>query len=61
MRLSNYPDGMKEGDIPGYWDDICPFCEEHWLETGEDVNPACERCEGTGYIDTRDRPWVEPD
>lgn len=50
---SNYPDGMRESDLPGWWDVECPSCEEHWAETGEDANPDCDWCEGVGMIDGR--------
>lgn len=42
--MSNYPDGMRESDIPGYWDIECPECE------GE----GCDHCDGTGTVDSRD-------
>lgn len=45
---SNYPDGMSEGDIPGYWDIECPRCEE------DDLQEDCEFCEGSGIIDSRE-------
>lgn len=44
----NYPDGMSEGDLPGYWDTECPYCDE----TDPDEN--CEFCEGSGIIDERE-------
>lgn len=43
----NYPDGMSEGDIPGYWDIECPYCEE-------DPDDECGFCEGTGMCDSRE-------
>lgn len=48
MRLSNYPDGMSEGDIPNYWDTECPTCED------EGYTDDCPTCEGTGVVDTRE-------
>ena len=50
---SNYPDGMREGDIPGYWDVECPRCD------GEDEE--CGRCDGTGMVDSRDDYEVDYD
>lgn len=46
---SNYPDGMREGDIPGYWDIECPRCED------EGYTDDCPDCEGSGMVDSRDR------
>lgn len=57
---SNYPDGMSEGDIPGYWDTECPECEEHWAETGESEFDECETCGGTGVVDIRGTRDYEP-
>lgn len=43
MGYSNYPDGMRESDIPGYNDIYCPECES----TGE---VPCEECDATGTV-----------
>ena len=48
MSLSNFPDGMSERDIPGYFDVECPDCMEGKPDEG------CEWCEGTGMADSRD-------
>jgi hypothetical protein len=51
--MSNYPDGMSEGDIPGYWDDDCPNCEGEGTEP-DAPEQTCHKCDGLGVIDTRD-------
>lgn len=43
--MKNYPDGMKEEDIPGYWDTECPRCED------EGYTDDCPDCEGSGMVD----------
>lgn len=48
---SNLPDGVREDDLPGYWDTECEYCEE----LGE-TDPECEYCEGTGMRDSRVSP-----
>lgn len=53
MGLSNYPDGMRESDIPGWWDVECPNCD------GDD--PDCSTCEGAGMVDSRDLEDDGPD
>lgn len=45
---SNYPDGMSEGDLPGYWDTECPYCDETNPDSG------CDLCEGSGICDSRE-------
>jgi DnaJ-class molecular chaperone len=62
MGYSNYPDGMRESDIPG-WNDIdCPDCEgsgiadceecDHGLVTDENGDKHdCPECESTGTTD----------
>lgn len=58
MGLRNYPDGMRESDIPGYWDTECTTCESYWLENGRDkeheIDPDCPWCDGTGMVDSRE-------
>lgn len=47
--MRNYPDGMSEGDLPGYWEIDCPDCAAKEL-----FDEHCERCDGTGVVDQRD-------
>lgn len=59
MGYSNYPDGMRESDIPG-WDDIdCPACIDspsplsepcECRDTVGEPDPECELCDGEGEI-----------
>lgn len=57
--MRNYPDGMRESDIPGYWLTECRNCEDYWMEHGQDTahqtDPDCPYCEGTGMVDTREQ------
>lgn len=53
MGYSNYPDGMREGDIPGYWDVDCPDCG------GDDED--CATCDGDGMVDSRESYEYDPD
>ena len=46
--MSNYPDGMRESDLPGHYDVECPECTEGEPEEG------CQWCDGTGIADSRD-------
>ena len=66
MGLSNYPDGMRESDIPGYWDTECPDCDG--AGTREDdyadepgVVITCRLCGGEGVVDSRDPYGINRD
>ena len=60
MGLSNYPDGMRESDIPGWWDTECPVCDGSGEVDGEDPDDqgsiyCCGNCEGSGIVDSRSK------
>lgn len=50
MGYSNYPDGMRESDIPGYNDIECPEC----VDGINDDDESCDYCGGSGVVDSRE-------
>lgn len=68
MGLSNLPDGVRESDLPGYWDIECPLCCEGCErlhddcvcgldgdpDIGNDYINTCHLCDGTLMCDSRE-------